>query len=84
MIQKTCAEIETQVDELLQSGLVELFPPGEYPTYSSSIFLVAKKESKTRRTLGQYVKLYKRTKANAAFLPRMENLVEQMAKYKVK
>ena len=84
MSTQDCAEIEAQVDELVQAGLVEPFPPGTFPKYCSPTFLVDKKESKTRRMVGQYVKLNRRTKPNAAFLPNMESLIESMAKCKYK
>ena len=60
-----CAEIEAQVDELVNAGLLEPFPPGEFPKYCSPTFLVDKKDSKTRRMVGKYVKLNKRSKLHA-------------------
>ena len=79
-----CAEIEAQVDELVNAGLLEPFPPGEFPKYCSPTFLVDKKESKTRRMVGKYVKLNKRSKSHVGWLPNMEALVENMAKTKYK
>ena len=46
MCEEDCQEIEMQVNELVGAGLVEPFPPGEFPTYCSPTFLVDKKESK--------------------------------------
>ena len=79
-----CAEIEAQVDELVQAGLLEPFPPGEYPKYCTPTFLVDKKDSKTRRMVGQYSRLNKRCKPHAGWLPSMEMLVENLAKTKFK
>ena len=45
-------EIEKQVQELVESGLVEPFPVGTFPQHCSPTFLVDKKESKTRRMVG--------------------------------
>ena len=79
-----CAEIEAQVDELVASGLLEPFPPGESPKYCTPTFLVEKKDSKTKRMVGQYAKLNKRTKPHAGWLPSMEVLVEHMANTHIK
>ena len=79
-----CAEIEAQVDELVQAGLLEPFPPGEFPKYCTPTFLVDKKDSTTRRMVGQYSKLNKRCKPHAGWLPNMEMLVEQLARTKFK
>ena len=79
-----CAEIEAQVDELVQAGLLEPFPPGEFPKYCTPTFLVDKKDSTTRRMVGQYSKFNKRCKPHAGWLPNMEMLVEQLARTKFK
>ena len=79
-----CKEIESQVDELVQSGLVEPFAPGTFPKYCTPTFLVDKKESKTRRMVGQYSKLNARTKPHAGYLPSMETLIEGMARCRYK
>ena len=72
-------EIEKQVQELVDAGLVEPFPVGEFPKHCSPTFLVDKKESKTRRIVGQYAKFNQRTKPHAGFLPNMEEIVENLA-----
>ena len=77
-------EIEQQANELLQAGLAEAFPPGEIPHFCSPTFLVDKKDSKTRRMVIQFRKLNSRTKAHAAFLPNMEQMVESLAKCRYK
>ena len=43
-----------------------------------------KKESKVRRMVGQYQKFNKRTKPHAAYLPHMEEMVEQLARFRLK
>ena len=48
------------------------------------MFLVEKKDAKVRRMVGQYSKLNKRTKPHAAYLPNMEEMVENLAKNKFK
>ena len=84
MPQQDCKEIEKQVEELVNAGLVKPFPVGEFPKHCSPTFLVDKKESKTRRMVGQYVKLIKMTRPHAGFLPNMEEIVENMAKCRYK
>ena len=79
-----CEELDRQTDELVQSELVEPFPPGTYPKFCSPMFLVEKKDAKVRRMVGQYSKLNKRTKPHAAYLPNMEEMVENLAKNKFK
>ena len=41
-----CAEIEAQVDELVASGILEPFPPGEFPKYCTPTFWLRKKTQK--------------------------------------
>ena len=61
MPQNDAPEIEKQVDELMKAGLVEPFLAGNFPKFFTPTFLVNKKESKTRRMVGQYAKLNERT-----------------------
>ena len=84
MPKEDCLEIEKQVNELVEAGLVEPFPIGKFPQHCSPTFLVDKKESKTRRMVGQYAKLNKHTKPHAGFLPNMEEMVENLAKSRFK
>ena len=77
-------EIEKQVQELVDAGLVEPFPVGSFRKHCSPTFLVEKKERKTRRIVGQYVKLNKMTKPHAGYLPNMEELFESLAKCRYK
>ena len=84
MPQEDSQEIEKQVQELIEAKLVEPFPVGTFPQHCSPTFLVDKKESKTKRMVGQYVKLNSMTKPHAGFLPNMEEMIENMAKCKFK
>jgi hypothetical protein len=84
MPQEDSQEIEKQVQELIEAKLVEPFPVGTFPQHCSPTFLVDKKESKTRRMVGQHVKLNSMTKPHAGFLPNMEEMIENMAKCKFK
>jgi len=77
-------ELELQAEELLKAGLAEAFPLGQIPHFCSPTFLVDKKESKTRRMVIQFRKLISRTRAHAAFLPNMEQMVASLAKNRFK
>ena len=84
MPERDVQEIDRQVQELVDAKLVEPYPTGTYPKYCTPTFLVDKKDSKVRRMVGNYVKLNQRTKPHAAFLPPMDVLVENLAKFKWK
>ena len=80
------AEIQKQVDELVQIGLVEKYPSNQTPTHCSPTFLVEKKESRIIRMVGQYKKVNQMVKAHSAYHPSMECMVESLAgcRYKSK
>jgi len=84
MAKSDVEEIEKQVGELIENGLVREIPHGEYPKYCSSTFLVVKKESKSRRMVGNYVQLNRRTRPHCSYLPNMEVLIEDLCKCKFK
>jgi len=84
MPEKDVLEIDRQVQELIDSGLVEAYPPGTYPKHCTPTFLVDKKESKVRRMVGNYVKLNQRCKPHVAYLPSLEQMVESLARMSVK
>ncbi len=84
MPEEDVLEIEKQVEELIAAKLVEPYPPGNYPKYCTPTFLVAKKDTTTKRMVGNYVKLNKRTKPHAGFLPSMETMVEQLTRKRFK
>ena len=73
------SEIQKQVQELVEVGLVEAYPKGRTPTFCSPTFLVEKKESRTKRMVGQYKKVNEMTKSHSGFLPNMEGMVESLA-----
>ena len=77
-------EIEMQAEELVKAGLAEVFPPGQIPHVCSPIFLVEKKESKSKRMVIQFRKLNSRSKPHVGYLPNMELLVESLAKCRFK
>ena len=84
MPEKDVLEIDRQVQELIDSGLVGAYPPGTYPKHCTPTFLVDKKESKVRRMVGNYVKLNQRCKPHVAYLPSLKQMVENLARMSVK
>jgi len=84
MPQQDAQEIEQQVQELVDANLVEPFPVGTCPKHCSPTFLVDKKDSKTRRMVGKYMKLNMMTKPHAGYLPNMEEMIENLAKKRYK
>ena len=77
-------EIEKQTQELLDAGLVEEFVGKDFPTHCSPVFLVDKKDTKTKRMVGNYVKMNRATKPHAAFIPDIHACVEGLAKCRFK
>lgn len=83
-------EIEKQVQQLLEAGLVEEYIGQEFPRFCSPTFLVAKEKNKDKKTttakrmVGDYRKLNQRTIPHAGYLPDLESTVEQLAALKVK
>ena len=84
MSDQDAQEIQKQVHELVDCGLVEAYPKGKNPIHCSPTFLVEKKESRTKRMVGQYKKVNEMTKMHSGFLPNMESMVESLAGCKVK
>jgi hypothetical protein len=79
MSEKDSMEIHKQVNELVESGLVESYPRGKTPTHCSPTFLVEKKESQSKQMVGQYKKVNDHVKSHSTFLPNMEQMVENLA-----
>jgi hypothetical protein len=73
------SEIQKQVQELVDNGLVESYPKGKTPMHCSPTFLVEKKQSSSKRMVGQYQKVNQMTKHHSGFLPSLEGMVEAMA-----
>ena len=77
-------EFENQVEDFLQSGLVEECKTSETSHYFSETFLVEKKDRKTRRMVEHYKKLNEMTTPHPAFLPYLEQCVVGLARFKYK
>ena len=67
-------EIERQVQECIDAGLVLEYQNREYPSHCSPCFLVAKPGSTAPRLVVECCQLNKRTQNHSGRLPNMEHL----------
>ena len=82
--QSDALEIERQVREAVENGLMSEYTGAEYPKHCSPCYLVDKPGSKARRLVVVYCKLNRMTKNHSGSLPLMENTCERMAKCRYK
>ena len=73
-------EIECQIQECIDAGLVEEYKHGDYPRHCSPCFLVAKPGSTAMRLLVDYGGVNKKTQNHSGSIPNMENTLERIAK----
>ena len=79
-------EIELQIQECIDAGLVLEYKDGDYPQHCSSCFLVAKPGYTAQRLVVDYGDLNKKTLNHSGFIPNMESTIEKIAscRYKTK
>ena len=79
-------EIERQIQECIDAGLVLEYKDGDYPQHSSPCFLVAKPGSTAKRLVVDYGELKKKTLNHSGSIPNMESTLEKIAscRYKTK
>ena len=79
-------EIERQIQECIDAGLVLEYKDGDYPLHCSPCFLVAKPGSTAKRLVVDYGKLNKKTLNHSGSIPNMESTLEKIAscRYKTK
>ena len=82
--QKQVEEIERQIQECNDAGLVEKYKKGDYPHHCSPCFLVAKPGSTTLRLVVDYGEVNKKTQNHSGSIPNMENTLEHIAKCRYK
>ena len=84
--QERVEEIERQIQECIDAGLVKEYKKGDYPHHCSPCFLVAKPASTTLRLVVDYVEVNKKSPNHSGSIPNMENTLECIAKcrYKIK
>ena len=79
-------EIERQIQECIDAGLVLEYKDGHYPQHCSPCFLVAKPGSTAKRLVVDYGELNKKTLNHSRSIPNMESTLEKIASchYKTK
>ena len=77
-------EIDRQIQECIDAGLVEEYKHGDYPLGCSPCFLVAKPGSTAMRLVVDYGEVNKKTQNHSGSIPNMENTPERIAKCRIK
>ena len=79
-------EIERQIQECIDAGLVLEYRDGDYPQHCSPCFLVAKPGSTAKRLVVDYGELNKKRLNHSGSIPNMESGLEKIAscRYKTK
>ena len=72
-------EIERQIQECIDAGLVLGYKDGDYPQHCSPCFQVAKPGSTPKRLKVDYGELNKKTLNHSGSIPNMESTLEKMA-----
>ena len=71
--QDQIGEIERQIQECIDAGLIEKYKHGDYPRHCSPCFLVAKPGSTAMRLVVDYEEVNKETQNHSRSIPNMEN-----------
>ena len=79
-------EIERQIQECIDDGLVVEYKDGDYPQHCSPCFLVAKLGTTAKRLIVDFGELNKKTLNHSGSIPNMESTLERIAscRYKTK
>ena len=72
-------EIEGQIHECIDAGLVLEYKDGYYPQHCSPCFLVAKPWSAAKRLVVDYGELNKKALNHSGSIPNMESILEKIA-----
>ena len=72
-------EIERQIQECIDAGLVLEYKDADYPQHYSPCFLVAKPGSTAKRLVVDYGELNKKTLNQSGSIPNMESTLEKIA-----
>ena len=82
--QEQVEEIERQIQECIDAGLVEEYKKGDYPHHCSPCFLVATPRSTALRLVVDYGEVNKKTQNHSGSIPNMENTLERITKCRYK
>ena len=77
-------EIERQIQECIDAGLLLEYKEGDYPQHCSPCFLVAKPGSTAKRLVVDYGELNKKTLNHSGSIPNMESTLEKKASCRYK
>ena len=79
-------EIERQIQQCIDAGLVVVYKDGDYPQHCSPCFLVAEPGSTAKRLVVDYGELNKKTVNHSGSIPSMQSTLEKIAscRYKTK
>ena len=72
-------EIQRQIQECINTGLVLEYKDGDYPRHCSPCFLVARPGSTAKRLVVDYGELNKKTLNHSGSIPNMESALENIA-----
>ena len=78
--QEQVEEVERQIQECIDAGLVEEYKKGDYPHHCSFCFLVAKPGNTALRLVVDHSEVNKKTQNHSGSIPNMENTLERIAK----
>ena len=82
--QEQVEEIERQIQECTDAGLVEEYKKADYPHHCSPCFLVAKREWTALRLVVDYGEVNKKTGDHSGSIANMENTLKGIAKCRYK
>ena len=82
--QEQVEEIERQIQECIDAGLVEEYKKGDYPHQCSPCLLVAKPRSTALRLLVDYGEVNKKIQNHSGRILNMENTLQRIAKCRYK
>ena len=77
--QEQVEEIEREIQECIDAGLVEDYKKGDYPHHCSPCFLVAKPGSTALRLVVDYGEVNKKTQIHSGSISNMESNMERIA-----
>ena len=82
--QEQVEEIERQMQECIDAGLVEEYKKGDYPHHCTACFLVSKPGSTALQLVVDYGEVHKKIQNHSGDIPNMENTLERIAKCRYK
>ena len=78
--QEQVEEIERQIHECIDAGLVAEYKKGDYPHHCSPCFLVPKPGSTALRLVFDYGEVNRKAQSNSGSIPNLANTLERLAK----